>query len=319
MSRGLIFLFPGQSSRDEAMFARLDRCAPGAGDAAKARVEATTEKSFDGAFASNLDIQAAVFELNVAYLCLARAAGLEADASAGLSLGEYSHLVDIGALSDSEGRDLVAERGRCYDAGPDGAMAALHPIELMQAESLVHRVCEELDDADAVAISNINSPSQCVVAGRRDAVTRVLELADDIHCVLGSIIEPRIPMHVRRFMPVAAALRPRLERVRWRSPRRDYWPNVEARAIAAPAPDQIADHLARHVYERVQWRATIDALCANFGDPVFVEVGPRQVLSKMMGRRWIGAASVFSLDLMEDAGEAAFANTLKEISHAVAS
>ncbi len=319
MSRALIFLFPGQSSRDEAMFARLDRCAPGAGKEARAQVEAVTEKSFDGAFASNLDIQAAVFELNLAYLRLARAAGLEADASAGLSLGEYSHLVDIGALSDIEGRDLVAERGRCYDAGPDGAMAALHPIELVQVENLVRLVCEELDDTDAVAISNINTPSQCVVAGRRDAIIRVLELADEIHYVLGNIIEPRIPMHVKRFRPVAAALRPRLERASWQPLRREYWPNVTARAIAAPQPDQIVDHLVRHVYEPVQWRATIEAFCAGFGDPVFVEVGPRQVLSKMIGKRWTGAASVFSLDLMEDAGEVAFANTLKEISHAVAS
>jgi [acyl-carrier-protein] S-malonyltransferase len=317
-SRSLIFVFPGQSSRDAAMIDRLAcvdaRCA--------AEVRSTLRdklgRHFDGEFTSNYDIQLAVFEVTQALLALVRAAGLQEQASAGLSLGEYSHLVAIGALSIGAARDLVAARGRCYDAGPAGMMAAIFPLSLDELEKLCASVREEFADKQAVAVANINSSTQNVIAGTAAAVERTLSLAEELHFVNGQIIEHHIPMHVPRFAPASATLRPALEAAPWQSPQADYWPNVDAQLIAAALPADFIDCLTRHVWQPVLWRATIEAMRAHFIDPVFVEVGPLQVLARMMSRKWIDPKRVFALDLMDTTSPAAFAERIEEIKRALA-
>jgi len=49
--------------------------------------------------------------------------------SLGLSLGEYSHLVHIGALELDDALRLVDERGRCYDEAPPGTMATVLTVD----------------------------------------------------------------------------------------------------------------------------------------------------------------------------------------------
>lgn len=317
-ARALIFVFPGQSSRDAAMFERLASV-----DAAcAARVQnAFSEKNgraFDAAFASNFEIQLAVFETTQAWLSLAREAGLQEQASAGLSLGEYSHLVAIGALSTDAARDLVAARGRCYDAGPSGMMAAVFPLALDELEKLCTSVREEFADAQAVAVANINSPTQNVIAGSAAAVERVLNLAEEQYFVSGQIIEQRIPMHVPRFKPASEALAPALQATAWQTPHADYWPNVDAQAVSAAQPADLIERLTRHVWQPVLWRATMDAMRARYTEPVFVEVGPLQVLARMMSRKWIDPKRVFALDLMDKASPENFAARVQEIKDALA-
>jgi len=316
--RALIFVFPGQSSRDAAMFDRLANVDAACAAQARAALEAKLGQSFDAGFASNLEIQLAVFEATQAWLSLAQAAGLQAQASAGLSLGEYSHLVTIGALTRDAGRDLVAERGRCYDAGPSGVMAAVFPLSLEELEALCARVRDDFSDAEAVAVANINSPTQNVIAGTSAAVERVLNLAEEQYFISGQLIEHRIPMHVPRFKPASEALRHALQDAPWQAPHSDYWPNVDAEAVSAAEPADFIGRLTRHVWQPVLWRATVEAMRARYEDPVFVEVGPLQVLGRMMSRKWIDPKRVFALDLMDKASPENFAARIEEIKNALA-
>jgi [acyl-carrier-protein] S-malonyltransferase len=299
------------------MFQRLDRLAPGRGSAARARVEARLGGPC-GAFASNREIQVAVHELNLAYLDLLAAAELTAAASAGLSLGEYAHLVAIGALSAQDSRDLVARRGAAYDAGPSGCMAVVHPIVPDEAIRLCAEVCASLDDPEAVAVSNFNSPIQCVIAGRVDAVNAVIAAAEASCFAMGQVIEERICMHMTRFRPAAAELVPALEIARWRRPAQPYWPNVTAEPEADADADLFVDRLTRHVHQPVMWRQTVEALAAAHEGAVFVEVGPLQVLSRMMGRRWLPQSRTFALDPPRTADPAPLEAILEAIHDAVA-
>jgi [acyl-carrier-protein] S-malonyltransferase len=317
MPRPVIFLFPGQSSRDAAMFARLDAAAPGAGTAAHGRSHSALGAAPGAQWATNAEVQVSVLESTFEYLRLARESGLEPVASAGLSLGEYAHLVEIGALDQMSARALVLARGRAYDGGPSGVMAAVHPLDATIVEQLAREISAAAGDPYAVTVSNYNSPTQCVVAGDPGAVAELLRRAEEEHFAGGQVIEQRIPMHTARFATVVERFRPALERAPWRTPHAEYWPNVDAAPLTAATPGEIIDRLARHVHEPVRWRQTIDAFLARHADPVFVEVGPLQVLTRMLSRRWIGSAQAFALDLMDDASAPAFAARLEEI-HAAA-
>lgn len=318
MSRPIIFLFPGQSSRDPEMFTRLHALSPVAAERALERLRRHGVHAAPIGFESNFEIQLAVFSAGLGYLELAREHGLTAAASAGMSLGEYLHLVHIEALSDAEATALVAARGRAYDQGPGGAMIALQPVDAVELEALVARTqAERGGDEPLVAVSNVNSPSQCVIAGRRDVVELAAQRAEEELFAVAHLIEQRIPMHMARFEPVADLVRPALEAVAWRPPTLAYWPNVAGAPRSDPSRTDFIEHLHRHVFQRVEWARTIDALIEQHPGAVFVEVGPRRVLSALFGRKWHPGVPCFPLDLMQDASASAFGRRLEEIRDAV--
>lgn len=289
-------MFPGQSSKHPEMLQRIAAVAP-------ALVEPLVEQAStvlgrdlraryapgnESAFATNQDVQVGVFLANHLHLVVLRDAVADAPISLGLSLGEYNHLVHIGALSFEEGLRLVDARGAAYDAGPDGVMAAVFPIELEMLEEVLVRAREH----GFVEVANLNSPTQHVVAGERAAVDAALALLEDEHYVQGRVIERRIPMHTARFAPVAAALRPALERAAWQMPSRPYFPNVRGAFVERPSPSEIVGLLAEHVHCPVLWRKSIELVTERWPDAVFIEVGPRTVLTDLLQRSWCKNARV---------------------------
>lgn len=295
---GTVLLFPGQSSRRTGMLANALRLAPEAtgpvleqaSDVLGRDLLAWDALPAEEAFATNRDVQVGVFVANHLHLTAWRAQGGSAERSAGMSLGEYNHLVHIGAIDFLHALALVDARGRAYDAGPSGCMAAVFPATF-----------EELDDLllgvdGRVAISNRNSPTQQVIAGDPDAVHTALERADDILFATGTVIERRIPMHTAWFAPVAEDLRPALEKAPWTPPRHPYLPNVLGRPVFQPTPQDIVAHLIRHVSEAVRWQDTIECLHRQDPDAVFVEVGPATVLHDLMRRSWLPVRRAHTAD-----------------------
>lgn len=284
----LVFMFPGQSSRYPEMLDRITE----AWVPARAIVAEASEvlgrdllgvyREREHAFASNRDVQVGVFLTSYLHCRALEDAGVRADVSLGLSLGEYNHLVHIGALDFVPALRLVDARGRVYDEGPRGMMACVQPAGEADIEPLLAQAREK----GSVAIANYNSPSQQVVAGEQAAVEALMALCEDELLAQPVVVEKHIPMHTELFRPVAEALRPHLDAAPWKTPRRPYLPNVTGCPIEAPTPAEIVDLLSRHVYSAVQWRRSIDRLISGDGQAVFVEVGPRAVLYNLLQKRW---------------------------------
>ena len=166
-------MFPGQSSAGPDVVSRACLAHPAAepiADLARAVLgEARASEYLDAGgtrLRSNRDTQISVFLATQMYLAAMRAEGIEAGNSLGLSLGEYSHLVHIGAIDLDEALRLVDERGRCYDDAPPGIMATVLAVD----HDTVASVVERARAYGAVAISNINAPTQHVIAGAEPAV-----------------------------------------------------------------------------------------------------------------------------------------------------
>ena len=88
---------------------------------------------------------------------------------AGHSLGELAALVAAGCLTEREGLELVALRGKLMqesgERAGDGGMLAL-----LGAGAADH--AGELADAHGLAVANDNSPQQVVLSGDRGGVRR---------------------------------------------------------------------------------------------------------------------------------------------------
>src|SRR5690606_3180638 len=120
-----VLMFPGQSSCHPEMLARIVSAWP---PATAVIAEASGILSRDLArhylpdtpamLARNRDIQVGVFLCSYLHQRALAARGVHGDLSLGLSLGEYNHLVHIGALDFPAALRLVDARGAAYDDGP---------------------------------------------------------------------------------------------------------------------------------------------------------------------------------------------------------
>lgn len=206
---------------------------------------------------------------------------------AGHSLGEYSALVVAGALAFPDALRLVRIRGQLMqEAVPEGvgAMAALLGIE----ETLVAELCQQAAEGEVVTAANLNGAGQIVVAGHRAAVARVVERAR----AAGARSLPvavSAPFHCPLMAPAAEGLRAALAEVTISPPTVPVVANVDA----APTTDagKIRDLLVQQVTAPVRWGASMRQLAA-LGCERAVEVGPGQVLTKLLQRMQLGVEAV---------------------------
>jgi [acyl-carrier-protein] S-malonyltransferase len=293
MMTTLVFMFPGQSSRYPGMLDKLARLHRRAAevlavcsDILARDLRAHTSEDNPAAFERNVDVQVGVFVANHMMLSLLQAEGVDADLSLGLSLGEYNHLVHIGALELPEALRLVQARGEAYDAGPPGQMASVQPLDLETLETVVEQIRGQ--GLGVLEIVNLNSPRQHVVAGERAAVEAAVERAEDEFYAQAHIIDRNVPMHSSLFSIVGERFHEQLERVEFSPPRRPYLPNRLGQLVPEPSRAELVELLATHVHAPVLWRASLDHLVALDPDAVFVEVGPMSVLHNLMHRKWLG-------------------------------
>ena len=285
-----VFLFPGQSSRTPNMIVAGRRLGDWAEDLVQ-RASALVGRDLSAhyqpdnpnAFARNQDIQVGVFLATHLHLTALTRAGVTAQHSLGLSLGEYNHLVHIGALTFEAALQLVDARGAAYDLGPFGMMVSVSPVSVEELEPL----CAQVRHLGVVEIGNLNSPTQQVLSGERAAVEAAARLCESELYAQTTVIEERIPMHCSVFRPAADRLRPALKRAPWATPNLAYLPNVDAVPHPSPTTADFVATLERHVYSPVRWRESIDWVVRNVESPQFIEVGPRAVLFNLLQKNWV--------------------------------
>ena len=241
---------------------------------------------FAGPPRSNWHTQVSVFLCTLLHLRAVQQQGIEGDGSCGMSLGEYAHLVHIGALDWLEALRLVSARGRAYDSGPPGQMLSVFPVEEAQLPELLAVARRH----GRVFVSNQNSPTQHVLAGDAAAIAQAATHAEGALCAEAVVIESRIPMHCELFAPVAPVLHERLAAAAWRACSRAYLPNVDATPVPSATPADLVDRLTRHVTQPVRWRQSMERLRAMHPDARFVEVGPGRVLHNLLRKPWMPVA-----------------------------
>ena len=97
-----------------------------------------------------------------------RVPGLQFQATAGLSLGEFTALAAAGVLSFEDGLRVVRARGRFMHEACEatrGGMAALIGLD----EAATREVCT----ATGTTLANLNCPGQIVISGELDRIPAV--------------------------------------------------------------------------------------------------------------------------------------------------
>ncbi|HTT30905.1 MAG TPA: ACP S-malonyltransferase [Solirubrobacteraceae bacterium] len=262
-------LFPGQGSQTPDMRETVAEARP---DLLSLADEIVGEDPFARAEEGTRFAQPAIFCASLAgWEALGRPSG---DLMAGHSLGELAALVAAGCLSERDGLELVALRGKLMqesgERAGDGGMLAV-----MGAGAADH--APELAGAHGLSVANDNSPQQVVLSGDRRAFDDTIAAAKELGLrpmelpVTGAF---HSPMMAEAVPPFTAAL----ERVSVSPPQA----TVLSAVTAAPF-DDVRAQLAQALTMPVRWREVLLAMRERGADR-FVEVGPGRVLTGLVKR-----------------------------------
>lgn len=201
---------------------------------------------------------------------------------AGHSLGEYTALVAAGRMSYADAVRLVRDRGRLMkEAGErrPGGMAAV----LGLSEDAVAEACQQArdDTGTIIQIANHNSPGQIVISGERSGLDRAAELLREQGARRIVQLAVSIPSHSALMESAAEGLRGVLSRVVFRDADTPVIGNVTGKPLLQR--DEIRDELVKQLVSPVQWVSSVRWMIDQ-GVKTFVEIGPKDTLSKLIKR-----------------------------------
>lgn len=222
-----------------------------------------------------------------------RVPALKFEATAGLSLGEFTALTAAGALSFEDGLRVVRQRGRFMQEACDvtqGGMAAVIGLD----EAPTREVCAEA----GVALANLNCPGQLVISGETERILAAIDLAK----AKGARRAIPLPVAGAYHSPLMASAQPKLQaelaKAKLSAPVVAVVSNVTARPHTTAA--QISARLVEQVTSAVRWEESMRYLLAQ-GCTRFIELGPGTALTGFMKRigtgvQMLNVADVGSLE-----------------------
>lgn len=203
-------------------------------------------------------------------------------AAAGHSLGEFTAYHAAGSMNLAHGVRLVRRRGDLmYETGTSrpGTMAAI----LGTTTTPIAAICEQATKGDSIVVAaNYNTDEQTVISGEIEAVERAMALAKEA----GAKRAIRLPVsgafHSPLMEPAKTGLRDAISRAGLLNPHFPVYSNVTAEASteAASAEKLLLEQLT----SPVSWATEVRNIAARFPDALYVELGPGNVLSGLMGR-----------------------------------
>ncbi|MBD3181837.1 SDR family NAD(P)-dependent oxidoreductase [Candidatus Poribacteria bacterium] len=220
--------------------------------------------------------QPAVGVASMAMYRLLNEFGLKADFLAGHSYGEYVALWAAGVFDENVLIDISEARGRFIikSAGKDpGTMAAVNAD--------VPVVSEIIEDINGVYIANKNSPDQTVISGTIEGITKAVKEFKSRE-IRTKVIPVACAFHSPIVDKARVPLKEFLNKVELSAPEKKVFSNVTAK-LYPKKTEAVANTLVKHLISSVEFVQEIQNMY-EAGARVFIEVGPRSVLTKLTNK-----------------------------------
>lgn len=218
--------------------------------------------------------QPAILTVSTAFLRVLTEKGFQADAVAGLSLGEYTALVASGALTFEDAVQLVHKRGQFMsEAAPTGSgkMVAV----MNTASEVIEECCREASSIGIVSPANYNTPQQIVIGGEVAAVEKAEELLQAAGTKRMIPLNVSGPFHTALLEPASKRLNEVLQTIVFGEMHLPVISNTTAKIM--PQED-IVSLLTRQVMSPVRFSDSVVTM-KELGISRAVEIGPGKTLS----------------------------------------
>ena len=199
------------------------------------------------------------------------------DMVAGHSLGEFSALVSVGALTFEDGLRLVSARAsamqKACEANPSTMAAVLN-----LSDQVIEDICASITDEIVVA-ANYNCPGQVVISGSNEGVAKAGEKLKEAGAKRVLLLPVGGAFHSPLMQPAREELATAIESTHFERPSCPIYQNVNAQ----PSQDiaTIKANLVAQLTGAVRWTQSVQNMIAD-GATVFVECGPGKVLQGLV-------------------------------------
>ncbi|MBN1446090.1 MAG: ACP S-malonyltransferase [Candidatus Omnitrophica bacterium] len=288
-------VFPGQASQYVGMGKDFIDNVPGCAGIIRLGGEITSlplmEKIMSGPMEDltrTLICQPAVFGISMVCWHAFGKTGLLPRCVAGHSLGEYTALAAAKVISLEDGFVLVKRRAQIMDEiseSAGGGLSAVIGLKLEEVENL-------LKDFPGVSISNINSRSQIVVGGKKEKLEKFNVFLKS-RKAKGIMLNVSGPFHTPLMEKASVLLAEEIEKINFSDPEVPVYLNYSG--VKTTDKEEIKRGLIKQVCSPVRWVSTIENISADEEDGVFVEVGPKTVLKKLI-EGILPCSSVFNVE-----------------------
>ncbi len=240
-------------------------------DVAKLTYESTEEE-----LSETKNTQICILVMSLAILELLKKYKIEADISAGLSLGEYTALIYSGYINKEDGMKIVQKRGEyMQESVPNGewAMAAIIGLE----DEKVEEACKLSKEAGFVVPANYNCPGQVAISGEKKAVLVAMEKAKELGAKRAIELKTSGPFHTEKLITATYKLEKELDKIKINNnASKKVIKNIDAQEYNEK--DDIKGILSKHIISPVKFSASVQNMI-NQGVDTFIEIGPGKVLS----------------------------------------
>mmetsp|Transcript_101793 Transcript_101793/g.311306 ORF Transcript_101793/g.311306 Transcript_101793/m.311306 type:complete len:556 (-) Transcript_101793:85-1752(-) len=213
-----------------------------------------------------------------------------AQATAGLSLGEYTALVMAGVLEFEDALRVVKVRAEAMQRATEmvpQAMCSIAGLDRATVDSLCARAVQADTAPNAmVKVANFLFSSGFTCAGTKAAVDELCKLAVAEKALQARVIKVGGAFHTSLMQPAQEELNQILDEVaeKMKPPRCAVYFNVTGRKVKAGAdPATFIELLRLQLTSEVMWEPTVKAMVMD-GVKKFVEAGPGKQLKSMIKR-----------------------------------
>ena len=203
------------------------------------------------------------------------------NATAGLSLGEYTALVFAGVMSFEDGLRVVQERGLAMQAAAELTQSGMVSVVGLETDQVEKVVAEVRQEGEILQLANFLCPGNIVVSGHTEACGRLEEPANAEGARMVMPLTVAGAFHTPLMQPAVERLTAVLENVTLHAPRIPVVSNVDA--TAHDDPEEIRQLLVQQVVSPVRWEDSMNKLLAD-GIEQFYEIGPGRVLRGLLKR-----------------------------------
>lgn len=284
MTNKIAFLFPGQGSQYVGMgkelllsFPYIKEIFEYADEICKKNI---SRLCFEGPIEEltlTENLQPAITAVSLACLSVIQKSGINADLSAGHSLGEYSALVSAGAVDIPDAIRLVQKRGELMhkeSLKKPGGMAAIVGLDIEEVQTFV----DEARDHGVLAVANHNTAEQIVISGEKEPLLKAMQMAKEKKA-------KAIPLkvsgawHCELMKDAAIEFREFIQEIPFSRPKSKIIFN--ATADEEKDPESIRDIMAKQLISPVRWYDSVINMLKD-GVNIFVEIGPKKVLAGLL-------------------------------------
>ncbi len=221
--------------------------------------------------------QLCIVTMSLGILEVLKKNNIQADMTAGLSLGEYVSLNYANSIDTENTLKIIQKRGEyMQDLAPKGEWSMVAVLGL--SDNLVEEACSEVKNGFAVP-ANYNCPGQVVVSGDKIGISELTQIAKEKGAKRVIELKTSGPFHTKKLEEASKKLRVELEKIEIKAPDCVVVKNLDGKPYNTN--ENIKEVLEKHIISPVKFSDSIKYMLENSVD-TFIEVGPGKTLTSLV-------------------------------------